>query len=228
MALTSTIHWQAYPKLKKLRAKIQIYLVSGISSMLLWVVMARHVILVRLIIRMWCMWMWRVLRVGLVISLLLLLLWIWRVLRMRDWRSRWKRDSLWGLTAYPRAWTWGILLIGTLWSWRKHRLLCWHVRVWGWLLGYWRSSGGRLRGRWTRKRPCSRHWHWSGWHTLLSWRFRLFSSIDDGASTAVIQCVLLCFTILLHFHHLCAYSHPSYWHSILHNFRKRVLFFNYI
>jgi hypothetical protein len=128
---------------------------------------------------------------------------------MSYWRSRWKWDSLGRLVTWTRPRAWRILLIGTLWSWGHHRLLCWHVWVWWWLLWYWWYSGGRLRGRWSRKRPCSRHWHCSGWHTLLTLRFHLLSCSNHSACSIVIQCMLLYFAVLLHIHHLHKTSHTA-------------------
>jgi len=128
---------------------------------------------------------------------------------MRYRRSRGKRDSLRRLVTWTRPRCWRILLIGNLWSWGHHRLLCWHVRVWWWWLWYCGYIGGRLRGGWSRKRPCSRHWHCSGWHTLLALRFRLLSGSNHSACSIVIQSMLLYFAVLLHVHHLHINRHPN-------------------
>ena len=128
---------------------------------------------------------------------------------MRYRRSRGKRDSLGRLVTWTRPRCWRILLILNLWSWGHHRLLRWHVRVWWGWLWYWWYTGGRLRGGWSRKRPCSRHWHCSGWHTLLALRFCLLSGSNHSACSIVIQGMLLYFAILLHVHHLYIKHHPN-------------------
>ena len=128
---------------------------------------------------------------------------------MRYRRSRWKRDSLGRLVTWTRPRSWRILLVGNLWSWRHHRLLCWHVRVWWWLLWYWWYIGGRLRSGWSRKRPSSRHWHYSRWHTLLALRLCLLSGSNHSTCSIVIQGMLLYFAILLHVHHLHINHHPA-------------------